>query len=200
LVFGITLGIGAVVILTFLNHLLSAALAMVTILFYVVVYTLWLKPRTPYNIVIGGASGAMAPLIGWTAATDHLTTLPVLLFLIIFLWTPPHFWALALWAKEDYQTAKIPMLPVVCGETETRIQILGYTFLLFAVTLLLVPLHYCGWVYGSLAIILGIGFIWNSTSTWWVKTAQAAYNLFRYSTFYLLTLFIGMMIDALFLK
>lgn len=198
LVFGVALGVGAVAVLALSHHLLSAALALFTILFYAVVYTIWLKPRTPYNIVIGGIAGAMAPLIGWTAATGHLAPLPVLLFLIVFVWTPPHFWALALWAQEDYRAAKIPMLPVVYGDARTLGQILGYTLLLFPLTLLLIPLQPCGWIYGSMAIILGVVFIWKAVVTWWTGTRDAAYKLFGYSIFYLLALFISMMIDALF--
>ena len=130
LAFGLTLAVGSVVVLGLLINVIAAALLAVTIAFYVVVYTMWLKRRTPQNIVIGGAAGALPPLIGWVAATGSIAVEPVLLFAIIFFWTPPHFWALSLYRTEDYVRAGIPMLPVVAGARETRRQILLYTLLL----------------------------------------------------------------------
>src|SRR5437588_4604248 len=130
LAFGLTLAVGSVVVLGLLVSTLAAALLAMTIAFYVLVYTMWLKRATPQNIVIGGAAGAFPPMIGWTAATGSLSVEPVLLFLIIFLWTPPHFWALSLVRTEDYARARIPMLPVVAGVTETRRQILLYAIVL----------------------------------------------------------------------
>lgn len=198
LAFGIALGIAGVALLAWANNLLSALLALSTILFYAIIYTLWLKPRTPYNIVIGGLSGATAPLIGWAAAVGHLAPLPIILFLIIFFWTPPHFWALALWTKEDYQAARVPMFPVVFGEARTRAQIVKYLLILLPLTLLLALWGYCGWIYGGLATFLGIGFIRKAWLAWQTGTREAAYHLFGYSVLYLLVLFAGMMLDALF--
>ncbi len=128
--FGLLLSGASVMVMGLAVHWLAAAVLAFSIFFYVVIYTMWLKPRTPQNIVIGGAAGAFPPLIGWIAVTGDITLMPVLLFAIIFMWTPPHFWALALWVKIDYAEAGIPMMPVVAGETATRRQILVYSLLL----------------------------------------------------------------------
>jgi protoheme IX farnesyltransferase len=147
--FGLTLAVGSVVVLGLLVNVIAAALLAVTVAFYVVVYTMWLKRRTPQNIVIGGAAGALPPVIGWVAATGSLAVEPVLLFAIIFFWTPPHFWALSLYRTEDYARAGIPMLPVVAGARETRRQILLYT-------LLLAPLGVTPWLLGYAGLSYGI--------------------------------------------
>ena len=136
--FGVTLAIGSVIVLGLATNLLAAAILAVSIGFYVFIYTIWLKRRTPQNIVIGGAAGAFPPLIGWVAVTGHIALLPLLLFAIIFVWTPPHFWSLALWAHADYERAGVPMLPVVAGAKATRRQIVLYT-------LVLVPLSVLPW-------------------------------------------------------
>src|SRR4051812_7012068 len=133
--FGVALSVASVLIMGLAVNWLAAAILAVSILYYAVVYTIWLKPRTPQNIVIGGGAGAFPPLIGWIAVTGHVTWMPVLLFAIIFMWTPPHFWALALFVQSDYAKAGIPMMPVVAGERSTRRQILAYAVILFAVSL-----------------------------------------------------------------
>ncbi len=155
LAFGLTLAGFAVVTLGLLVNLLAAALLAFTIFFYVVVYTVWLKRSTPQNIVIGGAAGAFPPMIGWAAATGSLSLEPVLLFLIIFFWTPPHFWALALYRTDDYARAGVPMLPVVAGDVATRRQILLYTLLLVPLGVAPWLLGYAGLLYGATALVTG---------------------------------------------
>jgi protoheme IX farnesyltransferase len=178
------------------THLLAAAIGAASIFYYAVIYTVWLKRRTPQNIVIGGAAGASAPLIAWAAATGHVSVAAVLLAGIVFLWTPPHFWALALERREDYARAGIPMLPVTHGEAETRRQILLYTLVLVAVTLALVPLGVAGWIYGIPALVLGAGFI---AGAWRLMRAPAkgrAMRLFGYSILYLFALYVALTADA----
>jgi protoheme IX farnesyltransferase len=155
LAFGLTLATGSVVVLGLLVNLLAAALLALTIAFYAVVYTMWLKRATPQNIVIGGAAGALPPVIGWAAVTGGLAIEPLVLFLIIFLWTPPHFWALSLYRTEDYARAGIPMLPVVAGAEETRRQILRYTLVLAPVGVAPWLLGYAGAFYGVVALAAG---------------------------------------------
>ena len=155
LAFGLTLAGFSVVVLGLLVNVLAAALLAATIAFYVVIYTMWLKRSTPQNIVIGGAAGALPPMIGWAAATGGIAIEPVLLFLIIFFWTPPHFWALSLYRKEDYARAGIPMLPVVAGDRETRRQILFYTLILAPLGVAPWLLGYTGATYGIAAVIMG---------------------------------------------
>src|SRR5690348_15480133 len=140
------------------NHIASALLA-ASILFYVLIYTVWLKRRTPQNIVIGGAAGAFPPLIGWVAATGRIELLPVLLFAIIFLWTPPHFWALSLFVRSDYAATNVPMLPVVAGTAATRRQILIYSFIMAAAAVAPWPLGLTSWIYGGAAAVLGAIFV-----------------------------------------
>lgn len=166
--------------------------------FYVVVYTIWLKPRTPQNIVIGGAAGAFPPMIGWAAVTGDITLYPVILFAIIFIWTPPHFWALALFANEDYKRANIPMMPVMKGERYTKIQMLIYTILLFPLTLAPWLMGYAGLVYGVSAIILSGVFIITAILTLKDKTHASAKKMFGYSVFYLFALFGALVLDGLF--
>jgi len=149
--FGVGLAVFSVLLLYLATNWVAAAILAVSILFYVLVYTVWLKRRTPQNIVIGGAAGAFPPVIGWAAATGDVSLLPILLFSLIFLWTPPHFWSLALFMKTDYAKAGVPMLPVVAGERNTRIQILLYTIPMVAVAMLPWALHLTGAVYGSFA-------------------------------------------------
>jgi len=157
--FGVTLAIGSVIVLGLATNLLAAAILAVSIGFYVFVYTIWLKRRTPQNIVIGGAAGAFPPLIGWVAVTGHVAPLPLLLFAIIFIWTPPHFWSLALWAHADYERAGVPMLPVVAGAKATRRQIVLYTLVLVPLSVLPWVLRLTGPVYGVTAAALGLAFL-----------------------------------------
>ena len=157
--FGIALSVASVGVMGVAVGWLAAAILAVSILYYAVVYTIWLKPRTPQNIVIGGAAGAFPPLIGWVAVTGEITLMPVLLFAIIFMWTPPHFWALALFVKSDYAKAGIPMLPVVAGEAATRRQILAYSLVLFVVSLTPWWIGGTGWIYGGAALLLSGAFL-----------------------------------------
>ena len=150
--FGVGLAGFSVILMGLAVNLLAAGILTLSILFYVLVYTVWLKRRTPQNIVIGGAAGAFPPLIGWTAATGHVATLPLLLFALVFLWTPPHFWSLALFVRSDYAAAGVPMLPVVAGERATRRQIGLYTLPMAAVALAPWALGLAGWRYGAVAL------------------------------------------------
>lgn len=157
--FGVTLAVFSVVLMGLATNLAAAAGLAFSILFYVLVYTMWLKRRTPQNIVIGGAAGAFPPAIGWLAMSGGLDVMPLLLFAIVFAWTPPHFWSLSLWAHGDYVRAGVPMLPVVAGARETRRQILLYTVLLVGLSVLPWALGYAGPLYGIAAIALGAGFL-----------------------------------------
>src|SRR5690349_2214262 len=157
--FGVGLGGFSVLLMGLATNWLAAALLLASILFYVLVYTVWLKPRTPQNIVIGGAAGAFPPLIGWVAATGHFAALPLLLFAIVFLWTPPHFWALSLFVRSDYAAAGIPMLPVVAGFENTRRQIFIYSLPMAAAAVAPWPLGLTGPVYGVAASVLSFGFL-----------------------------------------
>ncbi len=197
--FAIVLGTLSFTLLAVFANLLSALLAMAGIAFYVCIYTFWLKRSTPQNIVIGGAAGAIPPLVGWAAATGQLDWPAWVLFAIIFIWTPPHFWALALMIQDDYAKVGVPMLPVVAGETATARQIFCYTLALLPVTLLLVyPLQVSGAVYLGLALVLWVPFI---QKVWLVLQAptdrQRARSLFFYSILYLMLLCAGIGIDSL---
>ena len=197
LAFGLTLAGFAVVVLGLLVNALAAALLAFTIFFYVAIYTVGLKRSTPQNIVIGGAAGAFPPMIGWTAVTGSLSLEPVLLFLIIFMWTPPHFWALALYRTEDYARAGIPMLPVVAGDRSTRRHIMLYT-------LILVPLGVAPWLagfagvlYGGIALVTGAIML---TLAWQVlnerhPAERASRNLFAFSILYLFLLFATLLVE-----
>ena len=195
LLFGIALGLAGFQVLAMGANLLSAFLAMAALLFYVFVYTLWLKRSSVQNIVIGGAAGAMPPVIGWAAVTGSLGWAPLLLFGIIFVWTPPHFWALALRYRNDYARASVPMLPVVRGEKETKRQIVLYSFVLVAVTLLVVPFGGGGGFYRGSALALGIGFIALALRLWRDASPRASIELFLYSLAYLGLLFVSMGVD-----
>jgi len=191
--FGMTLAVGSVVVLGLLVSHLAAALLAFTIFFYVVVYTMWLKRSTPLNIVIGGAAGALPPVIGWSAATGGVTLCPVLMFLIIFLWTPPHFWALSLNRAGEYARAGVPMLPVVAGRAETKRQILVYSLLLVPVGIAPWPLGMAGAAYGLVAIAAGLTMV---ALAWRLQAArsepssnQTAKHLFAFSIGYLFLLF-----------
>ena len=198
--FGIGLGAFSVLLMGLATNWFAAALLAVSILFYVIVYTVWLKPRTAQNIVIGGAAGAFPPLIGWVAATGHFDTLPLLLFAIIFLWTPPHFWALSLFVRSDYAAAGIPMLPVVAGVQSTRRQIFVYSLPMAAAAVAPWWLGLTGPVYGASAAILNIVFLVlagrvaanRATDP---KSMDAEKHLFAFSVFYLFALFTVLVAD-----
>jgi protoheme IX farnesyltransferase len=198
--FGVGLSGFSVLLMGLATNWFAAVLLAASILFYVIVYTVWLKPRTAQNIVIGGAAGAFPPLIGWVAATGHVAALPLLLFAIIFLWTPPHFWALSLFVRSDYAAAGIPMLPVVAGAQSTRRQILLYSLPMAAAAIAPWPLGLAGPVYGACAVVLSMVFL--------VLAARVAANraiepsemdpekhLFAYSVFYLFALFAVLVAD-----
>ena len=195
--FGLTLSAFSFVLLASLVNVLAAALALVGNLFYVLVYTRWLKRTTPQNIVIGGAAGAVPPLVGWAAATGNLTLPALWLFLIVFLWTPPHFWALALLIRRDYEAARIPMLPVVRGERETTRQIVIYSLVLGGATLVPVLWGTLGLVYLGAAIVLGATFLWLALVLRRQTTPRHASVLFHYSLLYLALLFVAMAVDPL---
>src|SRR6266567_3354804 len=195
LVFGIFLGVGAFIILTAFVNLLSAVLACSGILFYVFVYTMWLKRSTVQNIVIGGAAGAVPVLVGWAAITNNLSLPAIWLFAIIFFWTPPHFWALSLLIQKDYEKAGIPMLPVVKGEAETRRQILLYSVIVLAVTLVLFAMGAMGYFYLVGAVVLGGGLIYLAIRLWRDQSKKWARTLFWYSNMYLAAIFAIMVLD-----
>ncbi len=195
LIFGIILGIVSFIVLFAFVNLLSAILAFSAILFYVFVYTLGLKRTSTQNIVIGGAAGAVPVLVGWAAITNSLSLPPVMLFAIIFFWTPPHFWALSLLIQKDYEKAGIPMLPVVKGEAETRRQILLYSVFLLALTLLLFALGIMGYFYLAGALLLGGGLVYLAIRLWHDQTKKWARTLFWYSNMYLAAIFAIMVLD-----
>jgi heme o synthase len=195
--FGLALMAFSFVLLASLVNVLTAALALVGGLFYVLVYTRWLKRTTPQNIVIGGAAGAVPPLVGWAAATGNLTLPALFLFLIVFFWTPPHFWALALVIKRDYAAAHVPMLPVVRGNDETARQIVWYSLVLVAVTLLPFAWHTVGVLYLAAALLLGALFLRFAWRLRRETTTARAGALFRYSLLYLALLFVALAIDPL---
>jgi protoheme IX farnesyltransferase len=200
LAFGVVLAVGSVALMGLAVNLVAASLLALTIAFYVFVYTAWLKRRTPQNIVIGGAAGAFPPLIGWAAVTGDVGLAPLTLFLLIFMWTPPHFWALALYRTGDYAKAGVPMLPVVAGERETRLQILIYTLLLVPVSLAPCFVGLSGPVYGAAALALSAGFVSHSLRIVRARGDEAARNLaakrmFGYSLVYLFGLFAVLVVD-----
>ncbi len=178
-------------------NFMAGFLLLSAILFYVFIYTIWLKRRTPQNIVIGGAAGAFPPMIGWAAVTGSVSFDSFLLFLIIFLWTPPHFWALALYKNDDYKAANIPMLPVVAGNLETRKQIYIYTVILFAVSLFPIVLDMFGLIYLIGAFILGIYFMKLAKELYEEYSEELARKTFKFSLLYLSVLFLLMIIDRL---
>jgi protoheme IX farnesyltransferase len=193
---GALLTVLAWVVLDFTANRLAAVIAMVSIFYYAVVYSIWLKRRTPQNIVIGGGAGASAPLIAWAAVTGQLALAAWLLAAIIFLWTPPHFWALSLYRRDDYARAGLPMLPVTHGEPETRRQIVLYSFALVALTLALVPLRVVGTLYAAAAVVGGALFLWYALRLRRTGAVPHAVQLFRYSILYLFLLFAFMTADA----
>jgi heme o synthase len=198
LAFGLTLAAGSVMVLGVLVNAVAAALLALTIAFYVLVYTMWLKRRTPQNIVIGGAAGALPPMIGWASATGGVAIEPALLFLIIFFWTPPHFWALSLYRASDYARAGVPMLPVVAGQAETRRQILLYTLLLAPLGVAPWLFGYSGLLYGAVALAGGAAMIALALHIRAEKDGHAACKrMFAFSILYLFLLFAMLLIDRL---
>jgi len=200
--FGVALGVGSVVLMGLAINLLAAAILAISILFYVIVYTVWLKRRTPQNIVIGGAAGAFPPLIGWAAATGRIDLLPVLLFLLIFLWTPPHFWALSLFVRTDYAAAGVPMLPVVAGAQATRRQVLIYTLPMAAAAIAPWPLGLTGAIYGIVASLLTAWFLLLAVRVAISRESDQALMkperaLFKFSILYLFILFGALVVDRL---
>ena len=198
--FGVGLSVFSVMLMDLAANHLAAAILAVSILFYVLVYTVWLKRRTAQNIVIGGAAGAFPPLIGWAAATGDVTMLPILLFGIIFLWTPPHFWALSLFMKSDYAAAGVPMLPVVAGVTTTRRHIALYTLPMVAAAIAPWAMGLTGWIYGAAAIALNGLFLILALAVLANRTTDPAAmkperRLFAYSIVYLFALFAALVVD-----
>jgi protoheme IX farnesyltransferase len=198
--FGVGLAFFSVLLMGLATNWLAAVMLAVSILFYVLVYTVWLKPRTAQNIVIGGAAGAFPPLISWVAATGHVSALALLLFAIIFLWTPPHFWALSLFVRSDYAAAGIPMLPVVAGFENTRRQIFLYSLPMAAAAIAPWPLGLTGMVYGASAAVLSFVFVVLAARVLGNRATEPRYmesekHLFAYSVFYLFALFAVLVAD-----
>lgn len=187
--FGVALSTASVLVMGLMVNVVAGGLLLMTILFYVLIYTVWLKRRTSLNIVIGGAAGAFPPMIAWAAVTGDVSLESIVMFGIIFMWTPPHFWSLSLFACKDYKAAGIPMLPVVSGEGETRKQILIYTLLLVPVSILPWTMGFAGPVYGITAVIFGIGFTLLSGLLFKNKDIKTAKVNFFFSIFYLFILF-----------
>jgi protoheme IX farnesyltransferase len=196
LVYGVVLALLSFVLLTATVNVLAASLAFAGFLGYVFVYTIWLKRRTPQNIVIGGAAGAIPPLVGWAAVTGELSGMPLYLFAIVFFWTPPHFWALSLLMKNEYARAGVPMLPVVRGEQETRKQILLYSILLYAVTQLPFCAGGLGTIYLASSLLLGALFIAGAIVLYRRADRRSALRLYLFSLAYLALLFSAMVLDV----
>lgn len=195
LIFGVTLNLLPVLIMGLAVNWVAAALLAFAASFYIFVYTIWLKRRTPQNIVIGGAAGAMPPMIGWAAVTGSVTLESIALFLVIFMWTPPHFWALALYREGDYAKAGVPMLPVVAGPAETRRQILIYTMLLVPLSFAPVLLGTAGLVYGAAAAAVGAYLLWLAVQIMRTKSDRAARRMFGFSILYLFVLFAALIVE-----
>ncbi|MGN6284570.1 MAG: heme o synthase [Afipia sp.] len=200
LAFGLTLSFFSVMTLGILVNWVAGGLLAFTIFFYAVIYTMWLKRWTAQNIVNGGAAGALPPVVAWAAATGSLSVEPILLFLIIFFWTPPHFWALALFRNEDYTRAGVPMLPVVAGPDATRLQILLYTIVLVAIAVAPWPMGYFDAVYGVASLILGAGMLWLAIDIYRHRTGSAALRatrrMFGFSILYLFALFATLLVEV----
>jgi heme o synthase len=197
LAFGCVLAGGSVMVMGLGVNWAAAALLALAIGFYVFVYTIWLKRRTPQNIVIGGAAGAFPPMIGWAAVTGDISMGGIALFALIFMWTPPHFWALALYKSGDYEKAGVPMLPVVSGVLETKKQILLYTILLLPVSLVPWMIGTASIVWGALAAVMGVLFVALAVKVWFDESDRAPRQMFRYSLLYLALLFAALIVDRL---
>jgi protoheme IX farnesyltransferase len=195
LAFGLALSAFSVMLMGLAVNAVAAGLLAFTIFFYVVIYTIWLKRRTPQNIVIGGAAGAFPPMIGWAAVTGGIDWASISLFALIFMWTPPHFWALALWRKVDYAKAGVPMMPVVAGAEATKRQMLLYTLTLLPIALAPVFLGVAGWVYGTTAVLLNLGFIYHAWRVLKSDDLIWAKRMFAFSLLYLFLHFLMLMLD-----
>ena len=195
LAFGVVLSIGSVVVMGLAVNWLAAGLLALTIVYYVFFYTMWLKRRTPQNIVVGGAAGAFPPMIGWAAATGEVSIESLVLFAIIFMWTPPHFWALALYRSGDYRAAGVPMLPVVAGRAETRRQIVIYSVLLAPLGVAPWWLGFAGPFYGSVAAVLGGVFLLGAVRVWRDDQERHCRQLFGFSILYLFAIFAMLLVD-----
>jgi protoheme IX farnesyltransferase len=193
---GVMLSLFSVMLMGLALNWAAAALLALAIAFYVFVYTIWLKRRTPQNIVIGGAAGAFPPMIGWAAATGEVSLASIALFALIFFWTPPHFWALALVKSGDYARAGVPMLPVVAGARETKRQMLIYTLLLLPIALAPTALGIAGWIYGGAALLLGLLFVLAAVRVWYDETPRSAWTMFGFSILHLFALFALLIVDA----
>ena len=196
LFFGLALSTLSFVVLAVFVNMLAAALSMLGILYYVFFYTLYLKRATIHNIIIGGAAGAIPPLVGWAAVTGTLDVAALYLFALIFFWTPPHTWALALLVKKDYTNARVPMLPVVAGEKETTYQILLYSILLIALTLLPFAFGMMSWAYLIVAIMLGVPFLYLAWKLWRNYSKSTSKRLYKFSQSYLALIFLIMVLDS----
>jgi protoheme IX farnesyltransferase len=198
---GVLLSIFSVLLMAVSTNYVAAALLAAAILFYVFVYTIWLKRRTPQNIVIGGAAGAFPPMIGWAAVAGDVSAAGIALFLLIFLWTPPHFWALALYRSDDYRRAGVPMLPVVAGARDTKRQMLVYTLVLVPVALMPTLLGTVGWLYGGAALALGLAFVGHAVAVWRAADDEGGHGparrMFRFSLIYLSVLFAALPLDRM---
>jgi protoheme IX farnesyltransferase len=195
LAFGVTLAVGAVAVIGLLVNWLAAGLLAFTIFFYAVIYTAWLKRTTPQNIVIGGAAGALPPVVGWAAVTGDVGIPALALFALIFFWTPPHFWALALYRAGDYAKAGVPMLPVVAGARETKKQMLAYTLVLWPIALAPALMGVAGWLYGAAALVLSALFTAAAVRVWRDTGDRSAKQMFGFSILYLFLLFALLLID-----
>ncbi len=197
--FGVLTSFFSVIILYMFSNLVAATTLAVTILFYVFVYTIWLKRKTPQNIVIGGAAGALPPVIGWAIATNEISLEPIILFLIIFIWTPSHFWALSLYKSDDYRKAKIPMLPITSGIKTTKLNILIYAIALFPIVLMPFIFNFSGTVYLTLSSILSTYYVFTSYQLFKeknsIKEKKLATKLFGYSILYLFMIFTSILVD-----
>lgn len=196
LIFGVALNVLGFLVFIYWANLLSAMLAITGTLFYVFVYTMFLKRKTPQNIVLGGAAGAIPPLVGYAAVTGTVSISAVYLFLIIFFWTPPHFWSLALMIKDDYERAGIPMLPVVKGVEHTKRSIFAYTVFLTGLTLTFAWMQGMGWVYFMISVVLGSTFVYYAWNLLRQGTERATKSMYLYSLAYLFLLFAGVMLDT----
>jgi heme o synthase len=194
--YGLMLCLASYYVMAGFVNLLAALLSLVGIFYYVFFYSVWLKKATVQNIVIGGGAGAIPPMVGWAAATGHLGLAAWILFAIVFMWTPPHFWALAIVRMKDYENAGVPMLPVVRGELETRRQILRYTIELIAVTMLLPVFNLTGTVYLISALVLGGFLLYAAWRVWTVGGNKVAWTMYRWSSMYLAFIFVALMVDA----
>ena len=201
LIFGISASIISVVVLYFFSNLVATTILAITILFYVFIYTIWLKRKTPQNIVIGGAAGALPPVIGWAIATGDIALQPVILFLIIFIWTPSHFWALSLYRTEDYRKANIPMLPVISGIKTTKLNIFVYALLLFPIVLAPFFLKYFGLVYLLISGIFGLYYVFICFKLFKTNETRLekkiAKQIFGFSIFYLFMIFASILVDRI---